>query len=174
LQRAGIAFFGAACCHLRCTARAIRTNSLAMHSLVPGVPRSGNYDQMWFTTSLRGMVGGDLTVEVLSEGVHSGSAPHRRSPRPASAPGLGSPRPHRRRDRAHPCPHLHRDWALLPTSAPGLGSPRTHLHRDWAPPCHICTGTYASAGLRRESSLTRFGSRGRSVLTGTLSTHWYP
>ena len=34
----------------------------------------GNYDQLWLTTSLRGMTGGRLTVEVLSEGVHSGDA----------------------------------------------------------------------------------------------------
>ena len=34
----------------------------------------GNYDQMWLTTSLRGMTGGNLTVNVLSEGVHSGDA----------------------------------------------------------------------------------------------------
>jgi len=34
----------------------------------------GNYDQLWVTTSLRGLVGGVLTVEVLSEGVHSGRA----------------------------------------------------------------------------------------------------
>jgi acetylornithine deacetylase/succinyl-diaminopimelate desuccinylase-like protein len=34
----------------------------------------GNYDQLWCTTSLRGMTSGDLTVEVLSEGVHSGDA----------------------------------------------------------------------------------------------------
>jgi acetylornithine deacetylase/succinyl-diaminopimelate desuccinylase-like protein len=34
----------------------------------------GNYDQLWCTTSLRGLVGGDLTVEVLTEGVHSGDA----------------------------------------------------------------------------------------------------
>src|SRR5690348_1006481 len=33
-----------------------------------------NYDQLWLTTSLRGMTGGELTVEVLSEGVHSGDA----------------------------------------------------------------------------------------------------
>jgi acetylornithine deacetylase/succinyl-diaminopimelate desuccinylase-like protein len=32
----------------------------------------GNYDQLWVTTSLRGLVGGVLTVEVLTEGVHSG------------------------------------------------------------------------------------------------------
>jgi acetylornithine deacetylase/succinyl-diaminopimelate desuccinylase-like protein len=34
----------------------------------------GNYDQLWGTTSLRGLVGGDLSVEVLREGVHSGDA----------------------------------------------------------------------------------------------------
>ena len=34
----------------------------------------GNYDQLWATTSLRGIVNGDLTVEVLTEGVHSGAA----------------------------------------------------------------------------------------------------
>lgn len=33
-----------------------------------------NYDQLWLTTSLRGMVGGALTVQVLDEGVHSGDA----------------------------------------------------------------------------------------------------
>jgi acetylornithine deacetylase/succinyl-diaminopimelate desuccinylase-like protein len=34
----------------------------------------GNYEQLWGTTSLRGLVGGDLSVEVLREGVHSGDA----------------------------------------------------------------------------------------------------
>ena len=34
----------------------------------------GNYDQLWCTTSLRGMAGGVLHVEVLEEGVHSGDA----------------------------------------------------------------------------------------------------
>ncbi len=33
-----------------------------------------NYDQLWLTTSLRGMTGGELSVEVLTEGVHSGDA----------------------------------------------------------------------------------------------------
>jgi acetylornithine deacetylase/succinyl-diaminopimelate desuccinylase-like protein len=33
-----------------------------------------NYEQLWLTTSLRGMAGGALTVEVLTEGVHSGDA----------------------------------------------------------------------------------------------------
>ncbi len=35
---------------------------------------AGNYDQLWLTTSLRGMVSGVLKVEVLGEGVHSGDA----------------------------------------------------------------------------------------------------
>ncbi len=34
----------------------------------------GNYEQMWSTTSLRGGVVGTLRVDVLTEGVHSGSA----------------------------------------------------------------------------------------------------
>jgi acetylornithine deacetylase/succinyl-diaminopimelate desuccinylase-like protein len=35
---------------------------------------AGNYEQLWCTTSLRGMIGGNLHVEVLREGVHSGAA----------------------------------------------------------------------------------------------------
>jgi acetylornithine deacetylase/succinyl-diaminopimelate desuccinylase-like protein len=34
----------------------------------------GNYDQLWCTTSLRGNLTGTLRVDVLREGVHSGSA----------------------------------------------------------------------------------------------------
>ncbi len=34
----------------------------------------GDYDRLWLTTSLRGMVGGTLRVDVLTEGVHSGDA----------------------------------------------------------------------------------------------------
>ncbi|MHB8678472.1 MAG: M20/M25/M40 family metallo-hydrolase, partial [Rudaea sp.] len=34
----------------------------------------GNYEQLWLTTSLRGLSGGNLTVKVLEEGVHSGDA----------------------------------------------------------------------------------------------------
>ncbi|WP_225764433.1 M20 family metallopeptidase [Stenotrophomonas sp. Marseille-Q4652] len=33
-----------------------------------------NYDQLWCTTSLRGLAGGNFTVKVLEEGVHSGDA----------------------------------------------------------------------------------------------------
>ncbi|WP_395703840.1 M20 family metallopeptidase [Aquabacterium sp.] len=35
---------------------------------------AGNYDQLWLTSSLRGMVSGVLKVEILTEGVHSGDA----------------------------------------------------------------------------------------------------
>jgi acetylornithine deacetylase/succinyl-diaminopimelate desuccinylase-like protein len=34
----------------------------------------GNYEQLWLTTSLRGNLIGNLTVRVLTEGVHSGAA----------------------------------------------------------------------------------------------------
>jgi acetylornithine deacetylase/succinyl-diaminopimelate desuccinylase-like protein len=34
----------------------------------------GSYDQLWGTTSLRGLINGVLSVEVLTEGVHSGDA----------------------------------------------------------------------------------------------------
>ena len=34
----------------------------------------GNYEQLWLTTSLRGLTGGNLIVKVLEEGVHSGDA----------------------------------------------------------------------------------------------------
>lgn len=34
----------------------------------------GNYDQLWCTTSLRGLVSGKLKIKILTEGVHSGAA----------------------------------------------------------------------------------------------------
>src|SRR6185436_17074453 len=34
----------------------------------------GDYDRLWATTSLRGLTGGTLSVDVLTEGVHSGDA----------------------------------------------------------------------------------------------------
>ena len=34
----------------------------------------GDYERLWLTTSLRGMIGGTLRVDVLDEGVHSGDA----------------------------------------------------------------------------------------------------
>jgi acetylornithine deacetylase/succinyl-diaminopimelate desuccinylase-like protein len=44
-------------------------------SLVVGLDSGcGNYEQLWATTSLRGLVNGVLTVDVLEEGVHSGDA----------------------------------------------------------------------------------------------------
>jgi acetylornithine deacetylase/succinyl-diaminopimelate desuccinylase-like protein len=35
---------------------------------------AGNYDQLWLTNSLRGMINGVLKVQVLTEGVHSGDS----------------------------------------------------------------------------------------------------
>ena len=35
---------------------------------------AGNYEQLWATTSLRGLVNGTMTVRMLTEGVHSGDA----------------------------------------------------------------------------------------------------
>ncbi|MDR3442612.1 MAG: M20 family metallopeptidase [Legionella sp.] len=35
---------------------------------------AGNYEQLWMTTSLRGNVVGELSVELINEGVHSGCA----------------------------------------------------------------------------------------------------
>jgi acetylornithine deacetylase/succinyl-diaminopimelate desuccinylase-like protein len=32
----------------------------------------GNYEQLWCTTSLRGLVGGNLTIQIMTEGIHSG------------------------------------------------------------------------------------------------------
>ncbi len=44
-------------------------------SLVIGLDSGcGNYDQLWGTSSLRGLVNGLLSVDVLTEGVHSGDA----------------------------------------------------------------------------------------------------
>lgn len=34
----------------------------------------GNYNQLWCTTSLRGVINGEINIEVLTEGVHSGNA----------------------------------------------------------------------------------------------------
>jgi acetylornithine deacetylase/succinyl-diaminopimelate desuccinylase-like protein len=34
----------------------------------------GNYEQLWMTTSLRGLIAGNLRIDILNEGVHSGDA----------------------------------------------------------------------------------------------------
>ena len=48
---------------------------LGVVDLVVGLDSGcGNYEQLWVTTSLRGLAAGTLTVEVLTEGVHSGDA----------------------------------------------------------------------------------------------------
>ncbi len=63
---------------------------------------AGNYDQLWLTSSLRGMASGVLKVEILTEGVHSGDASGlvrlRRRHRVCAAhhrrPGAGLAQPH--------------------------------------------------------------------------------
>ncbi len=51
------------------------SNLIGIPSLVIALDSGcANYEQLWCTTSLRGLVGGTLGVEVLSEGVHSGDA----------------------------------------------------------------------------------------------------
>jgi acetylornithine deacetylase/succinyl-diaminopimelate desuccinylase-like protein len=48
---------------------------LGRPSLVIGLDSGcGNYDQLWCTTSLRGLIGGVLKVEILTEGIHSGNS----------------------------------------------------------------------------------------------------
>ena len=48
---------------------------IGVPALVVGLDSGcGNYEQLWSTTSLRGLINGVLTVEVLTEGVHSGDA----------------------------------------------------------------------------------------------------
>jgi len=48
---------------------------IGIPALVVGLDSGcGNYEQLWSTTSLRGLINGVLTVEVLTEGVHSGDA----------------------------------------------------------------------------------------------------
>jgi len=51
------------------------SNRIGKPSLVIALDSGcANYEQLWCTTSLRGLAGGTLKVEVLSEGVHSGDA----------------------------------------------------------------------------------------------------
>ncbi|HEX5611539.1 MAG TPA: M20 family metallopeptidase [Burkholderiales bacterium] len=48
---------------------------IGVPALVVGLDSGcGNYEQLWGTASLRGIINGILTVEVLEEGVHSGDA----------------------------------------------------------------------------------------------------
>ena len=51
------------------------TDRIGTPKLVIGLDSGcGNYEQLWVTSSLRGMMGGVLTAEILTEGVHSGAA----------------------------------------------------------------------------------------------------
>ena len=56
--------------HLKALSERIGTPSLVV-CLDSGC---NDYDRLWVTTSLRGLAGGTLTVDILEEGVHSGSA----------------------------------------------------------------------------------------------------
>ena len=53
---------------------ALRTRLGAVGLVICLDSGAGNYDQLWLTTSLRGMASGTLKVEVLTEGIHSGEA----------------------------------------------------------------------------------------------------
>jgi Acetylornithine deacetylase/Succinyl-diaminopimelate desuccinylase and related deacylases len=67
-----------------------------------------NYDQLWLTTSLRGMVALTLTVRVLTEGVHSGDASGIVPPAPGS------------------CACWSRGWRMR---RPASSAPRTSMSR---------------------------------------------
>jgi acetylornithine deacetylase/succinyl-diaminopimelate desuccinylase-like protein len=85
----------------------------------------GNYEQLWLTTSLRGLVGGLLTVEVLEHGVHSGAASASRLP--ASASPAPCFRGWRTRPRAR--------WPTRPSRprSPSTAAPkRAWRPRSWA------------------------------------------
>ena len=47
--------------------------SAARVSWFASMPRRGDYERLWLTTSLRGNIVGTLDIEVLTEGVHSGA-----------------------------------------------------------------------------------------------------
>ena len=120
----------------------------------------GDYDQLWSTTSLRGLVVGTLDVEVLTEGVHSGDAsgvvpsslPHRApAARPrsrTSATGAIAaarcstrtiPRRARRRRRAAAAEVLGDDDRAASSRGPGATRPMVDdraeliLNRTWRP-----------------------------------------
>jgi acetylornithine deacetylase/succinyl-diaminopimelate desuccinylase-like protein len=53
---------------------ALKERIQAPHLVIGLDSGCGNYEQLWSTTSLRGLINGVLAVEVLTEGVHSGDA----------------------------------------------------------------------------------------------------
>ena len=53
----------------------VLSGRIQIPSLVVGLDSGcGNYEQLWGTSSLRGLVNGVLSIDVLDEGVHSGDA----------------------------------------------------------------------------------------------------
>ena len=110
----------------------------------------GNYDQLWCTTSLRGMVIGNLHVDVLREGVHSGDGQRGRavelSHRAAAA------RPARGRDaRARSCP-------TGSTRRDSRGS-ASRRRRPWRPRSATACGHHFPCA-RHDAA--RYGRRGRA------------
>ena len=53
---------------------ALRRGSASVDFVVGLDSGCGDYERLWVTTSLRGLAAGTLTVDVLTEGVHSGDA----------------------------------------------------------------------------------------------------
>ncbi len=109
---------------------------------------AGNYDQLWLTTSLRGMASGTLKVQILTEGMHSGDAsgrgaliishpaPGARPPggqrhRPHAARQLSLRRPHRACDTG---PGHRRHLGQRPTGTPSRGrSTNAAARSPWLP-----------------------------------------
>jgi hypothetical protein len=115
----------------------------------------GNYDQLWCTTSLRGMAGGISAVKVLSEGVHSGDAsgvmpvelppaapaalpPGGRGHRPHPARGAARRDPRRApRDQAQPRPKC---WAMRSTTSSRSVTACGRCTRTWPNWCSTAPG----------------------------------
>ena len=137
----------------------------------------GNYEQLWCTTSLRGIVTGDLSVELLSEGVHSGDASGvvpdgfrvlrhllSRLEDPATGavlpPELHAPIPAARVEQARLAAEalggrVHARFPFLPGVAPVEGEPHEHvLGRTWRPALSI-TGAAGLPGLEAAGNVCR-------------------
>jgi acetylornithine deacetylase/succinyl-diaminopimelate desuccinylase-like protein len=97
----------------------------------------GNYDQLWLTTSLRGLAGGNLRVQVLQEGVHSGDAS---SPR-ASASCGSCCRASRTRPPAASSPKRS-TWR----SRSSGWSRRARWRKRWARPCSPSSRSWRACG----------------------------
>ena len=106
---------------------------------------AGNYDQLWLTTSLRGMASGVLKVQILTEGVHSGRCQRAGAIKLSHhAPGAGPPR-------------RQQTGTLLPQSfhceipADRLVGRRRPLRKFWA--TRFTNGFHGPLRLRRRQHL---------------------